>query len=58
MIVEPKILTRDAFKVMGVVVRCNPMSADHTGMWEKQYMPYHDQISPLSTDKAYYCVYF
>lgn len=58
MIMEPKIVTREAFTVMGVIVRCNPMDADYSAIWEKQFMPYHDQISPLSTDKAYYWVYF
>lgn len=58
MMMEPKIVTRDAFNVMGVIVRCNPMGADYSAIWEKQFMPYHDQISWLSTDKAYYCVYF
>ena len=55
---EAKIVNREAFKVMGVLVRANPKDADYGDIWEKQFMPSHDRISPLSTDKAYYCVYF
>ena len=55
---EPEIVTRDGFAVMGVVVRGNPTSMDYADIWGNQFMKYHDQVKALSTDEAYYGVYF
>ncbi|OGO06296.1 MAG: hypothetical protein A2Y73_00825 [Chloroflexi bacterium RBG_13_56_8] len=55
---EPQIVDRDAFTFLGVLVRGNPMEADYSDIWERQFMPYYDRIAPSSINKAYYCVYF
>jgi len=54
---EPKMVTRDAFTLMGVMERFAHGNEDFEGIW-KRFMRYHDQIQPLSTDKVYYGVYF
>jgi len=55
---EPKIISRDAFTVMGVQERFTPGNEDYDAIWMKRFMSYHDQVQPLSTDKAYYGVSF
>jgi len=55
---EPKIVKRDAFTVMGISKRSVPEETDYNDLWTNQYMSYHDQIQPFSTDEAYYGVSF
>jgi predicted transcriptional regulator YdeE len=55
---EPKITTRESFTVLGVLNRIDPMSADYSTIWEKQFMPYHDTIRALANDTGYFGVYF
>lgn len=55
---EPRIVTKQAFTVMGVQERCNPDTAGFEDIWMKRFMSFHDKVSPLSTDKAYYGVWF
>lgn len=58
--VEPKIVQREEFTVLGVLVE--NLSPDELGgfeeVWGERFMSYHDRIEPLSTDKAYYGVTF
>jgi predicted transcriptional regulator YdeE len=54
---DPKIVDRDAFKVMGVIGHFDSVAEDHTPLWEKDFMVFHDQIKALSTDEGYYGVY-
>jgi predicted transcriptional regulator YdeE len=56
---EPRIVFHDAFVVMGIQ---EPVNNDdpkfyHT-LWMERYMPYDEQVKALSTDKAYYSIYF
>ena len=53
---QPKIVKRDAFTVMGISTRSVPEETDYNDLWMNQYMLYHDQIQPFSTDNAYYGV--
>jgi len=56
---EPRIVFHGAFTVMGVQERVNNDDPEfyHT-LWMERYMPYDERVKPLSTDKAYYSVYF
>ena len=54
---DPKIVDRDAFKVMGVIGHFDSAAEDHTALWEEDYMSFHSQIEPLSTGEGYYGVY-
>lgn len=55
---EPKIITRESFTVLGIQARIDPMKADYGMIWEKQFMPHHDAIRSLAIDAGYYGVYF
>jgi predicted transcriptional regulator YdeE len=56
---EPKIVYHDAFTVMGVQERVNNEDPKfYNTLWMERYMPYDERVKPLSTDKAYYSVYF
>jgi len=55
--VDPKIVTRDAFSVIGLMDRFTDEDGDVGGLWNR-FMSFHDQIQPLSTDKVYYGVAF
>jgi predicted transcriptional regulator YdeE len=50
---EPKIIHKEAFTVLGLQERFIPENEDHEGIW-KRFMKYHDQIQALSIDGAYY----
>ncbi|MFC1712675.1 GyrI-like domain-containing protein [Candidatus Poribacteria bacterium] len=54
---EPRIVDRDAFTVVGILAHGDPSDMDYEELWD-QFTPYHDRIKQLSTDKAYYNVYF
>jgi predicted transcriptional regulator YdeE len=58
---EPKIITRGAFTVMGVQERFLDPEKEDPGfetIWMKRFMAFHDQIKPFSNDKAHYGVGF
>jgi predicted transcriptional regulator YdeE len=55
---EPKIITRETFTVLGVQNRIDPMNTDYATIWEKQFMPHHDTIRALAVDPGYFGVYF
>jgi predicted transcriptional regulator YdeE len=53
---EPKIVRREAFQVMGVVAHFSSAAEDFGPLWE-EYMVFHDEIEPLSTGEGHYGVY-
>ena len=55
---EPEIVEREAFTVLGVQERFAPGLEDFEGIWMRAFMARHQEIHPLSTDKAYYGVCF
>lgn len=55
---EPKYLELDAFTVMGVQVHSMPDQVAFGALWENEFMPHHDAIRAVSTDGAYYGVWF
>jgi predicted transcriptional regulator YdeE len=59
-LVEPKIVDRDEFAVLGVLVEnLNPEElGGFEEVWGERFMTYHEQITRYSTDKAYYGVTF
>jgi predicted transcriptional regulator YdeE len=54
---NPKIVDQGAFKVMGVIGHFDSVAEDHSPLWEKDYMSFHDQIEPLSAGEGYYGIY-
>jgi AraC family transcriptional regulator len=54
---QPRIVDREAFTVMGVIERFASAAESFGELWER-FMEYHDQIQLLSTDQGYYGVYF
>jgi len=53
---EPKIVSRDAFPVMGVVGHFSSAAENFGPLWD-DYMVFHDQIEPLSAGEGHYGVY-
>lgn len=52
---EPEIVRRDAFTVLGVLARTG-VGADIQQIWMDQFMQRHDEVRPFSVDQAYYGV--
>jgi predicted transcriptional regulator YdeE len=50
---EPEILHRGAFTILGLQECFTPESHDFEGIW-KRFMQYHEQIKAYSIDGAYY----
>ena len=55
---KPKFIDLKAFTVMGILVHAMPDKVNYKAVWEDQFMPHHDHIKALSTDKAYYGIWF
>ena len=55
---EPKIVEKEAFWVMGVGVRGNPMQLDYGDIWGRQFGPVAQTLMALSTDGSFYGAYF
>jgi len=55
---EPKMVSYDAFLVMGVQVTGNPMELDYRSIWANRYMKLDAQLVALRADEAYYGVFF
>ena len=55
---EPRFVDLEAFTVMGVLTHSMPDEVDFGAFWEKEYMPHDEAIRALSTDGAYYGVWF
>jgi predicted transcriptional regulator YdeE len=54
---EPRIVNREAFKVMGVVGHFGSAAENFGPLWEEKYMSFHEQIEPLSAGQGHYGVY-
>jgi predicted transcriptional regulator YdeE len=54
---EPKIISREAFSVMGVVGHFGNAAENFGPLWEEEYMSFHEQIEPLSAGGGHYGVY-
>jgi AraC family transcriptional regulator len=54
--VQPKIVTREAFKVMGVVEHFASAGESFGPLWQA-YLSFHEQIEPLSAGVGHYGVY-
>ena len=54
---DPKIVDRGAFKVMGVIGHFASAAENRGPLWEEEYMSFHDQIEPLSAGEGHYGVY-
>lgn len=50
---EPKIIHKETFTLLGLQERFSPDNEDFEGIW-KRFMRYHDRIQTFSTDGAYY----
>ena len=55
---EPKFVDLETFTVMGVQVHAMPDQVDFGAFWEEQFMPHHEELQALSTDQAYYGIWF
>lgn len=55
---EPAVVTRQTFNVLGVQSRIDPRTADYRSIWEKQFEPHHDFVRRLATEPGYYGMYF
>jgi len=55
---EPKIITLEAFKVMGPQIRMNPMTANYKDLWENHFDPHQQLIEACAAHPGYYGVYF
>jgi predicted transcriptional regulator YdeE len=55
---EPRMVSYDAFLVMGVQVTGIPMEMDFQSIWANRYMKFDAQLVALRADEAYYGVYF
>ena len=53
---EPKIVRREAFAVMGVVGHFRSAAENFGPLWN-EYMTFHEQIEPLSVGEGHYGVY-
>lgn len=55
---EPRIADKEAFSVMGVGVRGNPMQLDYQDIWGRQFARVAPALEALSTEPGYHGVYF
>ena len=53
---EPRIVSREAFTVMGVVGHFQSAAENFGPLWQ-EYMTFHEQIEPLSAGEGHYGVY-
>lgn len=58
MVMEPKLISKRSFSVLGVQSRIDPFKADYRKIWEEKFVPYHDVVRKLSNEEGYYGVYF
>lgn len=55
---EPRLVTRQAFNVLGIQSCIDPRNADYRSIWENQFEPHHDFIRKLAKEEGYYGIYF
>ena len=53
---QPRIINRDAFKIMGIVGHFQSAGENFGPLWQ-EYMAVHDQIEPQSAGEGHYGVY-
>ena len=53
---EYTVIDKPGFTLLGLMERFPYQQDDFEGIWER-FMAHHDQIEPLSTDKAFYGAY-
>jgi predicted transcriptional regulator YdeE len=56
-LIQPKIVNREAFNIVGMLVHGDPKTIDYSKVWN-EFNKLHDQIISFCKDKAYYNVYF
>lgn len=54
--IEPRMVDKPAFTVVGVMAVGHPETLNYSEIWEKQYMPIDKQLKPYSIDGGYYGV--
>ena len=54
---QPKIVNREAFTVMGVIGHFASAAENLSPLWEQKYTSFHEQIEPLSAGEGHYGVY-
>ena len=54
---EPKVVQRNAFYVMGVQVHSMPDRVDFGAVWSKQYSPHDEAVKALAAGPGYYGVW-
>jgi predicted transcriptional regulator YdeE len=55
---EPSITTCEAFTVLGIQVRVDPMKADYQAIWNEQYAPHAAEIAALASKPGARSVFF
>lgn len=53
---EPRFADKDSFYVVGAAARGQLADFNYGDIWEKQYMPFDEQLKTLSMDGGYYGV--
>lgn len=54
---EPIVQRREAFRVMGIQARINPMSADYNDLWRNRFEPRFPEIRKYAGNQTCYGVY-
>jgi predicted transcriptional regulator YdeE len=55
---EPELVNRERFTVMGITARVKPEAADYNDLWDRQFAAREGEVKPRATDEGYYGVYF
>ena len=50
---EPRMVDREAFAVLGVLRRLDQKTQAARALWDNEFMAYHDRIKPHSADGTY-----
>lgn len=52
------IKTRNAFTVLGIQIRLNPMTTDFHALWQNEIIPRYAEIKPFAIEGGGYAVYY
>lgn len=55
---NPEMIERGDFTVLGIMARINPMEADYMALWGEQFAPRQEEILPLAVEPGCYSFYF
>jgi len=55
---NPEIIERAEFSVLGITARINPMEADYQDLWGNQFTPRQNEIFALAAEPGCYSFYF